>query len=313
MNIRSIDENSTLRCIGLFALILGFAVPASSQIVTEPKTERLPLQLSDVGIEQHLNQKVPLGLTFRDEDGAPVKLGQYFQPDKPVVLSLVYFECRMLCNEVLASMSNALRPVKFDAGKQFEIVTVSFDPRDGPAKAASARQKFTAMYGHPGAENGWHFLTGDKNSIDALANAVGFHYRWDERTQQFAHAAGIMLLTPDGRISQYYYGARYFPSDLRLGLIEASQNHIGSLADQVVLYCYHWDPRTGRYGAIVSRVIQVSGAITLLILGSVLLFLFRAFPTRNVSAGQKHAPAGALNECGSSSSSDLSTAARRRG
>jgi protein SCO1 len=260
-------------------LWLAFALPATAQIVTEPKAERLPPQLSDVAIEQRLNQQLPLSDTFRDETGSPVRLQQYFHPNKPVLLSLVYFDCRMLCSEVLKSIAEALRQVKFDAGKQFEIVTVSFDPRDTPEAAASAKKKYLAMYGHPDSAQGWHFLTGNEASIKALADAVGFHYRWDARTQQFAHAAGIMLVTPDGRVSQYYYGARYFPSDLRLGLVEASQNHIGSFADQIVLYCYHWDPRTGRYGAIVSRVIQVSGALTLLIFGSILLFLFRAYPT----------------------------------
>ena len=210
-----------------------------------------------------------------------MQLQKFFHPNKPVVLSLVYFNCRMLCSEVLTSLAGALRLVKFDAGQQFEVVTVSFDPRDTPQVASAAKNKYLAMYGHPGADRGWHFLTGDQASIAALTKAVGFHYRWDDRTQQFAHAAGIMLLTPDGRVSQYYYGARYFPSDLRLGLIEASQNHIGSFADQIVLYCYHWDPRTGRYGAIVSRVIQISGGITVLILGGVLLFLFRGYPTRS--------------------------------
>lgn len=287
--------SSMLTALGWAALLAMSALPALAQIVTEPKADRLPPQLSDVAIEQRLNQQVPLDIVLRDESGAPVRLGSYFHPNRPIVLSLVYFDCPMLCNEVLASMAESLRAVKFDAGKQYEIVTVSFDPRDTPSVAASAKKKYLAIYRHPGAEVGWHFLTGDKTSVATLANAVGFHYRWDERTQQFAHAAGIMLLTPDGRVSQYYYGARYFPSDLRLGLIQASQNQIGTLADQIVLYCYHWDPRTGRYGAIVSRVIQVSGGVTLIILVSILLFLFRAYPNRSrsdtpVSANPAEAP-----------------------
>lgn len=261
-------------------LLLVCAVPALAQIVTEPKAERLPPQLGNVSIEQRLNQRVPLDLMFRDESGATVQLKQFFRTGRPVVLSLVYFNCPMLCSQVLESLAYSLKMVKFDAGRQFEVVTVSFDPRDTPHNAAAAKQKYLAMYGHPGAEGGWHFLTGDEASIKALANAVGFHYTWDSRTQQFAHAAGIMLLTPDGRVSQYYYGARFFPSDLRLGLIQASQNEIGSLADQLVLYCYHWDPHTGRYGVIVSRVLQISGAVTLLTLGGVLLLLFRRYPTQ---------------------------------
>ncbi len=263
---------------GWMALLLGCAVPALAQIVTEPKAERLPPQLGNISIEQKLSQQVPLDLAFHDESGATVHLAQFFRAGRPVILSLVYFNCPMLCSQVLESMAHALRLVKFDAGQQFEVVTVSFDPRDTPQSATEAKRKYLAMYGHPGAERGWHFLTGDQASITSLANAVGFHYSWDSRTQQFAHAAGIMLLTPDGRISQYYYGARFFPTDLRLGLIEASQDRIGSLADQVVLYCYHWDPHTGRYGVIVSRVLQISGAITLLTLGGVLMLLFRRYP-----------------------------------
>jgi protein SCO1/2 len=280
------------------ALLLACAVPTLAQIVTEPKTERLPPQLGNVSIEQRLNQQVPLGLTFRDESGATVQLNQFFRPGRPVVLSLVYFNCPMLCSQVLESLAHSLKMVKFDAGQQFEVVTVSFDPRDTPQNAAAAKQKYLAMYGHPGAEGGWHFLTGDEASITSLANAVGFHYSWDSRTQQFAHAAGIMVLTPDGRISQYYYGARFFPSDLRLGLIQASQNEIGSLADQLVLYCYHWDPHTGRYGVIVSRVLQISGAVTLLTLGGVLLLLFRRYPNQGDEGdetGREPEPEAALD------------------
>lgn len=264
-----------------FAILLFGAAPASAQFASDPTADRLPPQLSDVAIEQRLNQQVPLNLTFRDDTGKTVQLNQYFTPGRPVILSLVYFNCRMLCSEVLAAMTKSMRLIKFDAGKQYDVLTVSFDPRDTPAQAAEAKQKYVAMYGRSGADTGWHFLTGDQASIAALAQAVGFHYRWDPRSQQFAHAAGIMLLTPEGRVAQYYYGAKYFPSDMRLGLIQASQNHIGTLADQIVLYCYHWDPHTGRYGAIVSRIIQISGGATLLILGGVMIFLFRAYPNQN--------------------------------
>ena len=268
-----------------FTLVLAF-VPtcALGQIVTEPAPERLPPQLGDIGIEQRLNQQLPLSLTFQDENGQTVSLKKYFVPDRPVILSLVYFNCRMLCDQVLTSMAGAMRLLKFDAGHDFEVLTISFDPRDTPQIAAAAKKKYLQMYGRSGGQDGWHFLTGNAANIRQVADAVGFHYRWDDRTQQFAHAAGITLITPEGRVAQYYYGARFFPSDLRLGLIQTSQNRIGTLADQIVLYCYHWDPRTGRYGMIVSRVIQVSGALTLLILGGILIFLFRAFPTRTAPA-----------------------------
>lgn len=253
---------------------------AAAQMAVDPAADRLPPQLGDVTIEQRLDQQAPLQLAFRDETGRVVRLADYFQPGRPVILSLVYYRCPMLCSQVLASLAVSLRLVKFDAGKQFEVLTVSFDPRETPQQAAAAKTKYLSMYRHPGTENGWHFLTGDEASIAALANTVGFHFRWDARTQQFAHATGIMILTPEGRVSQYYYGARYFPTDLRFGLIQASQNQIGTIADQVVLYCYHWDPRTGRYGLIVSRVIQVSGGVTVLLLGSVLIVLFRTEPNR---------------------------------
>jgi protein SCO1 len=262
-------------------ILLFAATPALAQFVSQPTADQLPPQLSGVAIEQRLNQQVPLNLTFRDEAGNPVQLKQYFTPGRPVILSLVYFNCRMLCSVVLAALANSMRLIKFDAGNQYDVLTVSFDPRDTPGQAAQAKQKYLAMYGRAGAEKGWHFLTGDQASITALAQAVGFHYRWVPQSQQFAHAAGIMLLTPEGRVAQYYYGAKYFPSDIRLGLIQASQNHIGTLADQIVLYCCQWDPRTGRYGAIVSRVLQLCGGATLLILGGVMFFLIRAYPNQN--------------------------------
>jgi len=287
-------KTSLLVCC--LALLLFSGARAFAQFATDPSADKLPPQLSDVSIEQRLNAQVPLNLRFRDETGAPVELGQYFAPGKPVVLSLVYFDCRMLCSEVLAALTKAMRLVMFDAGNQYEVLTVSFDARDTPSLAADAKKKYLGMYNRAGTENGWHFLTGDPQSIAALAQAVGFHYRWDERTKQFAHAAGIMLLTPEGRVAQYYYGARYFPSDLRLGLVEASQNHIGTIADQIVLYCYHWDPRTGRYGAIVSRVIQVSGGATLLILGGVIVFLFRAYPNHKQQLSAQHQPMHAGSE-----------------
>lgn len=268
------------RRAGMFVLLLIIcALPASAQMA-DPSSDRLPPQLGAVGIEQKLGDQVPLQLPFRDETGRTIALGDYFQTGKPVILSLVYYNCQMLCSQVLAEIAHCLRRLKFDPGKQFEIVTVSFDPRETPQMAAAAKSKYVAIYGRPGAESGWHFLTGDPSSITALSNAVGFHYSWDPRTKQFAHATGIMLLTPEGRVAQYYYGARYFPSDLRLGLIEASHNEIGTLADQIVLYCYHYDPRTGRYGAIVFRVIQVAGGFTLLILGSLIAFLYFSDPNR---------------------------------
>ena len=157
--------------------------------------------------------------------------------------------------------------LKFDIGKEYEVVTVSFDPREQPELARAKKTTYLRRYGRPGAEQGWHFLTGEQPAIAALTKAVGFHYQWDTQTQQFAHATALMVLTPQGKIAQYYYGVEYSPKDLRLGMVEASQGHIGTMVDQVLLYCYHYDPRTGKYGAIISRVLQIAGAITVLLLG----------------------------------------------
>lgn len=265
---------------GTVSLLLLCISPAVAQLTIDPTADRLPPQLSDVSIEQRLNQQVPLQLLFHDERGQSVTLGEFFASGRPVILSLVYFDCRMICSQALSSLTTTLRRLKFDAGNQFEVLTISFDPRDKYENAAAAKSKYLAMYDRAGAEKGWRFLTGDQASIDALANAVGFHFRWDARTQQFAHATGIMLLTPEGRISRYYYGTQYFASDLRLGLIEASKNEIGTLADQIVLYCYHYDPRTGRYGVIVFRVMQISGGLTLALVAGFILFFIRTDPNR---------------------------------
>lgn len=236
-----------------------------------------PRLLNDVAIEQNLNAQVPLGLMFKDENGRQVRLGDYFG-QKPVVLALVYYDCPMLCTEVLNGMTSAFRVLKFDVGKQFNVVTVSFDPRETPALAAAKKKTYLQRYDRPGAEAGWHFLTGQQSSIQALTKAVGFHYQWDPQTQQYAHATAIMVLTPQGKVAQYYYGVEYSPRDLRLGLIQASQNKIGTLVDQVLLYCYHYDPRSGKYGAIVSRIISIAGAITVVVLGGFLILMFRLEP-----------------------------------
>lgn len=284
MAIMGGDHRHGFQLSAAAVMLLLCAAPAFAQLTMDPTSNRLPPQLSDVGIEQNLNQQVPLQLPFRDEQGQMVKLGDFFATGKPVILSLVYFDCRMMCSQVLSSLATTLSRLKFDAGNQFEVITVSFDSREQPKDAAEAKSKYLAMYDRAGTERGWHFLTGDQSSINALSNAVGFHFRWDARTKQFAHATGIMLLTPEGRVSRYYYGARYFSSDLRLGLVEASQNRIGTLADQIVLYCYHYDPRTGRYGMIVFRVLQLSGGFTLALLAGFIVFLIRTDPNRRSRA-----------------------------
>jgi protein SCO1 len=235
----------------------------------------LPTALRDVRIEQKLNQQLPLDLTFRDENGQPVKLGQYFG-NKPVVLALVYYDCPMLCTQVLNGMVTSFRVLPFQIGQEFEVVTVSFDPRETNTLAAKKKQLYVDYLPEKmraGARDGWHFLTGDQANIDQLAEAVGFHYRYDEATKQFAHASGIMLTTPQGKLSRYFYGIEYPARDLRLGLIESSENKIGSPVDQLLLYCYHYDPATGKYGAAIMAVMRVAGVITVLGLVAMLLLL----------------------------------------
>lgn len=228
-----------------------------------------------IGLDQRLNQQVPLDLTFKDENGQPVQLKQYFG-SKPVILSLVYFQCPMLCSQVLSGMAGAFNGIRrFSVGRDFDVITVSFDPRDTPQSAAESKKTYLQRYRRPGAAQGWHFLTGKKEQIDALASAVGFRYAWDPQIQQFAHASGIMLLTPDGRLAQYYYGIEYAPRDIQLGIIEASQGRIGNLVDKVILYCYHYDPARGKYGAVVFNILRVSALATLLALGGFMVVMFR--------------------------------------
>lgn len=223
--------------------------------------ENLPAPLRRVGIDQRLNNQVPLDLIFTDEGGQKVRLGQYFG-QKPVILALVYYDCPMLCTQVLTGLTGSLKALTFNVGREFEVVTVSFDPREGPELARQKKDNYMVRYGREGAAAGWHFLTGDESSIKALTEAVGFHFAWDEETRQFAHASGIMILTPEGRLSRYFYGIEYAPKDVRLGLVEASNNKIGSPVDQILLYCFHYDPQTGKYGFAIMNAIRVLGFAT---------------------------------------------------
>jgi protein SCO1/2 len=235
----------------------------------------LPTILREVKIEQRLNEQLPLSLRFKDAAGRDVQLSEYFNKSKPVILSLVFYKCPMLCNQILGGLMAGLRAQTFNVGKEFDVLTVSFDPRETPALAAEKKQDYVARYNRPGSEGGWHFLTGDAESIRQLTEAVGFHYNYDEKTDQFAHASGIMLLTPEGKLSRYFYGIEYNPRDLRLGLIEASNNKIGSMVDQLLLYCYHYDPATGRYGPVVMNIMRLGGIATVLGIGGLLLILRR--------------------------------------
>ncbi len=253
--------------------------PSSPLYGARPEAGRpstgLPTALRDVKIEQKLDQQLPLDLVFRDEAGQEVKLSQYFGK-KPVVLALVYYDCPMLCTQVLNGMVTSFRVLPFQIGNEFEVVTVSFDPRETNTLAAAKKKVYVNYL--PGkmqanASNGWHFLTGDQENIAKLTDAAGFRYHYDEATKQFAHASGIMVTTPQGKLSRYFYGVDYPARDLRLGLIESSENKIGSPVDQLLLYCYHYDPASGKYGAPIMRVMRIAGVITMIGIVAMLLLL----------------------------------------
>jgi protein SCO1/2 len=253
--------------------------PSSPLYGARPETGNpstgLPTALREVRIEQKLDQQLPLDLVFRDESGQPVRLGQYFG-QKPVVLAFVYYDCPMLCTQVLNAMVTSFRVLPFEIGKDYDVVTVSFDPRETNTLATAKKQvymKYLPERMRAGANSGWHFLTGDQPSITHLTDAVGFHYRYDEATKQFAHASGIMVTTPQGKLSRYFYGVDYPARDLRLGLIESSENKIGSPVEQLLLYCYHYDPATGRYGVAIMKVMRIAGVATLLGLAVMILLL----------------------------------------
>ncbi|MEK6333602.1 MAG: SCO family protein [Acidobacteriota bacterium] len=237
-----------------------------------PVAAGLPKALKNIGIDQKLNGQVPLDAVFKDEHGNQVQLAQYFK-GKPVILSLVYYSCPMLCNQVLNGMMGSLRRVSFNIGEQFEVVTVSFDPKETPELAAAKKATYVKAYNRASGEAGWHFLTGDEANIKRLTEAVGFRYAWDEQTKQFAHASGIMVLTPEGKLARYFYGITYDPDHVRLGLVEASQNKIGSPVDALMLYCYHYDPATGKYGLVVMNVVKIAGGLTVVLIVGLLMAL----------------------------------------
>lgn len=221
--------------------------------------QRPPLQ--EVGFDQRLGERVPLDLTLRDESGASVRLGQYFAR-RPVVLSLVYYRCPMLCTLVLNGLVRALNTLTFDVGDEIEVVTVSIDPAETPAQAAAKKQQYMENYRRAGAAAGWHFLTGDAAAIEELATSVGFRYRRDPQTGEYAHASGIMVLTPEGVLARYFFGVEYAPRDLRLALVEAGAGRIGSPIDQLLLLCFRWDPSTGRYSSVILSSVRAGGVLT---------------------------------------------------
>ncbi len=283
-------------CLRVFLLFAALCTPAMAQPgqpgpssplygarpSSGTSSSGLPKALREVSIEQKLNTQLPLELTFRNENGSTVKLGDYFGK-KPVVLALVYYECPMLCTQVLNGMVSSFKVLSFKPGEEFEVVTVSFDPRETPTLAAAKKKTYVGYLPEAkraSATNGWHFLTADAESIKTITQAVGFNYHFDEATNQSAHASAIMVATPEGKLSHYFYGIEYSPKDLRLSLVEASRNKIGSPVDQLLLYCYHYDPATGRYGAVVMNMVRVGGIGFLIVMVGGFLVMRRRAASR---------------------------------
>lgn len=262
-----------------FSLLLFLGSPAVAQLAaynqaapyTSPASHN---PFADIGLDQRLNVQLPLDLTFTDETGKKVRLREYFGT-KPVILSLAYYDCPMLCTLVVNGLIRTLRTLSFSAGDEFTVLTVSFNPADTAKMAAIKKQTSLQSYNRPSAEKGWHFLTGDEATLQQLTQAVGFRYRYDPERKEYAHASGIMVLTPDGRISRYFYGIDYAPRDVRFGLIEAASGKIGSAVDQLLLLCYHYDPATGQYGLVITRSLQLAGAATVLGIGGFIVLSLR--------------------------------------
>lgn len=246
---------------------LGFGAVAEARYGKQERTQddgSLPGPLREVGFDQNLGDALPLDLVFTDEKGGEVPLGSFFQPERPVVLALVYYECPMLCNMILNGLISSLDILTFQPGTDYDVVVVSFDPEEDHYLASAKKAGYMEQFGRPGTEGGFHFLTGEPENIDALTEAVGFRYVYDEEAEEFAHASGITVVTPEGQISRYLFGVEYAPKDLRLALVESSQSKIGSAVDQLLLFCYAYDPATGKYGADVMKIMRLGGALTLL-------------------------------------------------
>ena len=254
---------------GVVLLLVAFC--AAAQTSDQPQ---VPKELQGIGIDQRLNAQIPLDAQFRDESGRQVRLGDYFG-SKPVILALVYYRCTMLCSYILSGMVSGLRPLTFRAGRDFNVVAISIDPSEDPQLAASKRDNYVHSYSSKAGPEGWHFLTGTEPNIRAVADAVGFHYRYDPKTKLFLHASGLMVITPLGRIARYLYGVEFTPKDLKLSLMDASGNRIGSPVDQILLLCYHYDPVKGKYGAAVMNLLRFAAGLVLLILVTAMIVLFR--------------------------------------
>jgi len=256
-------------------MILSTATFSLAQLpAVEPVIVKQPEPLDKVQIEQKLGSMLPLETVFKDEAGGQQALGTFFK-DKPVIMAFVYYECPMLCTLVLNGLVKALRVMKLEVGKDFEVVLISIDPGETPELAKQKKEVYTKIYKREGAEQGWHFLTGDEPAIQVATDAAGFRYVYDEKADQYAHASAVMILTPEGRMARYYYGIEYSPRDLRFGLVEASQNRIGTFIDQILLYCFHYDAATGKYSLMIMRVLRTLGLMTILLMGFTIFYLLK--------------------------------------
>jgi protein SCO1/2 len=267
-------------------LVLGLAGAATAQVSSYgDKTEgentgnELPQILKKVQVEQHLNAQLPMDAQFVDDHGKTVKLGDYFDGKHPAIVSMVYYNCPMLCSEEMDGLVSALMMVHLTPGKDFQIVMISIDPSETPETAAKKKAFYVKRYGHPETADGWHFLTGQRPAIDAVADATGFGYVRvpgpDGRLSQFAHASAIEIATPEGKLAQYYLGVEYSPKDVLLGLVESSHDRIGSPVANILTYCYHYDPQINKHSLIVARVVQIGGILTVASLGSFMFVMFR--------------------------------------
>lgn len=237
----------------------------------------LPDALNNIGIEQKLGEQLPLDVEFKDESGRTAKLSEYFGKGRPVIVAFVYYECPMLCNEVLNGLTGSLKGISFEAGKEFDVVAISFDARENekPELAKNKKASYMTRYGRPGSETGWHFLTGTTDSIDRVTKAAGFGFEWDEKSNQFAHAGGVMIATPEGKLARYFYGIDYSPKDLKFGIMESAESKVGNAAEQLLLYCYHYDPSTGKYGLAILSIMRIGAVLTLLGMGAMGLVFWR--------------------------------------
>jgi len=265
-------HDRTFRLLPAAVLLSALLVPGAARAQLNPG---VPEAVEGVEVEEHPDARLPLELGFTDESGSPVALGDYFRPGRPVLLVLAYYRCPMLCSVVLGAVASSLKEIDWVAGEQFEVVTLSIDPLDTPKLAEIKKQEYLRRYGKPEAAKGWHFLTGREEDIGRVAEAVGFRYRYLEEQQQYAHPAVIFVATPEGRVSRYLYGVSYEPRTVRLSLVEASEGRIGTTMDRILLYCYHYDPKSGQYTAVAMNIMRLAGTLTVLVLAVLLLLLWR--------------------------------------